>query len=65
MLQKDAMKSLKELKVGGLTQLGNDQWTEQTFSCRGQRGGRVVAKGGGHWESGVSRCKLLYREWVN
>ena len=30
----------------------------------------VVAKGEGvgggmEWEAGVSRCKLLYREWIN
>ena len=30
----------------------------------------VVAKGEGvgggmEWETGVSRCKLLYREWIN
>ena len=52
LLQKDAMKSFKELKTGGLTQLGNGQWTEQTRSCRGQG---AAAEGGVHWESGVSR----------
>ena len=36
-----------------------------------QRTDLVVDKGGGrdrrgiHWEFGISRCKLLYREWMN
>ena len=33
---------------------------EQTSTCR-EGGGW----GGVEWEVGVSRCKLLYREWVN
>ena len=40
------MKSLKELKAGGLTQLGNDQWTEQTCSCWGRGGGGEWLKEG-------------------
>ena len=28
-------------------------------------GGRGAAEGGVHWESGVSRCKLFHKEWVN
>ena len=27
--------------------------------------GRRVGEGGMDWESGISRCKLLYREWIN
>ena len=33
---------------------------EQTYGCQGGRDG-----GGMDWESGISRCKLLYREWIN
>ena len=33
---------------------------EQTCGCQGRRGG-----GGMNWEFGVSRCKLLYIEWIN
>ena len=33
---------------------------EQSGGCQG---GRV--KGGLVWEAGVSRCKLLYIEWIN
>ena len=31
---------------------------EQTCGCPGERGGM-------NWEFGVSRCKLLYIEWIN
>ena len=34
--------------------------TEQTCGCQGEGGG-----GGMDWEFGVSRCKLLYIEWIN
>ena len=33
---------------------------EQACGCQGGGGG-----GGMDWEAGVSRCKLLYIEWVN
>ena len=33
---------------------------EQTGGCQGKGGG-----GGMEWEVGVSRCKLLYIEWIN
>ena len=33
---------------------------EQTCGCQGEGGG-----GGMDWEFGVSRCKLLYIEWIN
>ena len=33
---------------------------EQTCGCQGERGwGRM------DWEFGISRCKLLYIEWIN
>ena len=32
---------------------------EQTCGCQGGGGGEV------NWEVGVSRCKLLYIEWIN
>ena len=32
---------------------------EQTCGCQGGGWGRM------DWEFGVSRCKLLYREWIN
>lgn len=28
--------------------------------AKGERGGEGV-----DWKSGISRCKLLYREWIN
>ena len=34
---------------------------EQTCGCQGGGG----MGGGMEWESGVSRCKSLYREWIN
>ena len=34
---------------------------EQTCACRGGEG----SGGGMDWEFGISRCKLLYIEWVN
>ena len=34
--------------------------TEQTCGCQGGRG-----REGKDWEFGVSRCKLLYIEWIN
>ena len=33
---------------------------EQTCGCQGGGGG-----GGMEWEFGISRCKLVYIEWVN
>ena len=34
---------------------------EQTCGCH-----RVGLVGGGmHWEFGISRCKLLHKEWIN
>ena len=33
---------------------------EQTYGCQGQGCG-----GGMDWEFEISRCKLLYREWIN
>ena len=33
---------------------------EQTCCCQGGGG-----RGGMEWEFGVSRCKLLYIEWIN
>ena len=33
---------------------------EQTVVAKGERGG-----GGMDWEFRISRCKLLYREWIN
>ena len=43
-------------------------WNTNRFTDRGNK--RVVAKGekdggGMDWEFGVSRCKLLCREWIN
>ena len=32
------------------------RYEEQTFGCQG---------GGMDWEFGISRCKLLYIEWIN
>ena len=32
--------------------------TEQTCGCQGAGGGK-------YWESGISRCKLLYTGWIN
>ena len=34
---------------------------EQTCGCRGRGEGR----GGMNWGFGISRCKLLYIEWIN
>ena len=34
---------------------------EQTCGCQAGKGG----EGGMDWESGISRCKLLYIEWIN
>ena len=34
---------------------------EQNCGCQGR--GREW--GGNDWEFGISRCKLLYREWIN
>ena len=33
---------------------------EQTCGCQGEGGG-----GGMEWEFRISRCKLLYIEWIN
>ena len=33
---------------------------EQTCGCQGGQGGSGMA-----WEFGVSRCKLLYLEWIS
>ena len=33
---------------------------EQTCGCQGGGGG-----GGKDWEFGISRCKLLYKGWIN
>ena len=33
---------------------------EETCGCQGGEGG-----GGKDWEFGISRCKLLYTEWIN
>ena len=33
---------------------------EQTYGCQGGEGRRGV-----DWEFGISRCKLLYIEWIN
>ena len=33
---------------------------EQPCGCQGGGGG-----GGMDWEFGISRCKLVYREWIN
>ena len=38
----------------------NHRHREQTCGCQGGGGG-----GGMEWEFGISRCKLLYREWMN
>ena len=35
--------------------------TEQTFGCQGGSGGR----GGADGELKISRCKLVYTEWIN
>ena len=34
----------------------------QTTTCGCQGGG---GRGGMDWEFGISRCKLLYRDWIN
>ena len=34
---------------------------EQTCGCQGRSGSGGVKD----WEFGISRCKLLYREWIN
>ena len=38
----------------------NHRHREQTGGCQGGGGW-----GGMEWEAMVSRCKLLYREWIN
>ena len=38
----------------------NRERLEQTCGCQGEG-----CEGGMDWEFGVSRCKLLYREWIN
>ena len=35
------------------------RYREQTYGCRGWGGV------GMDWEAGISRCKLLYIEWIN
>ena len=34
---------------------------EQTCGCQGEGG----SQGGKDWEFGISRCKLLYIEWIH
>ena len=34
---------------------------DKTCGCQGGRWGR----GGKNWELGISRCKLIYTEWIN
>ena len=41
----------------------NHGYREQASGC--QRGGRIEIGGGTEWEMGVSRCQLLYIEWIN
>ena len=38
----------------------NQGHREQTSGCQGVGGGR-----GMEWEFGISRCQLLYIEWIN
>ena len=44
-----------------MKQKQNQGRREQTCGCQGGGEGR----GGMEWEFGVSRCKLLYIEWIN
>ena len=41
----------------------NHGYREQASGC--QWGGRIEIGGGTEWEMGVSRCQLLYIEWIN
>ena len=41
-------------------QIENHGHRERTGGCQGGGG-----QGGMEWEAGVSRCKLLYIEWIN
>ena len=43
-----------------MKQKQNHGHREQTCGCQGG-----VWEGGMEWEVGVSRCKLLYTEWIN
>ena len=38
----------------------NHRHREHTCGCQGVKDG-----GGMHWEFGVTRCEVLYREWIN
>ena len=39
---------------------------KQNQGHREQTGGQGGGDGGGmEWEAGISRCKLLYTEWIN
>ena len=38
----------------------NSQTENRLVAAKGERDG-----GGMNWEFGISRCKLLYREWIN
>ena len=40
------------------TETDSTRHKEQTCGCQGERRGMT-------WEFGVSRCKLLYTEWIN
>ena len=43
-----------------MKQKQNHGYREQTGGCQGGGG-----EGGMVWEVGISRCKLLYTEWIN
>ena len=45
-----------------MTQMNLSIKQKQTHRHREETGG---CQGGGGWEAGVSRCKLLYMEWRN
>ena len=45
-----------------MTQMNLSTKQKQTHRHREQTSG---CQGGKDWEFGISRCKLLYREWIN
>ena len=47
-----------------MTQMNLSTKDKQTHRHRGSTCGRG-GKGGNSWEFGISRCKLLFREWIN
>ena len=48
-----------------MTQMNLSTKQKQTHRHREQTCGCQAELGGKDWEFGVSRCKLLYIEWIN